>query len=176
MPKRLSVVFALGLGVFALTACGSSTTSSDSANPSSGSSVIASDGSTPVPNGALLDAASKAAVDFGTYDYKTIQQSGWAFLNDLTPSYKNAYAGPAQQYIAQVVEGKSVSTASLMSSSLISQSDSKAVVVMTIATKLTGGSANPMNSVTKVQLTLLKQSDGAWLVDAAALAAQPQTQ
>lgn len=106
---------------------------------------------------------AKAAVDFGTYDYRTIQQSGWAFLNDLTASYRNAYTGPATQYVTAVIDGKSVATAKVLSAGLISQSDGRAKVVVTIQQTLNTNSTSTFS----LQMTLLRQPDGTWLVDGA---------
>jgi Mce-associated membrane protein len=113
-----------------------------------------------------LATAKKAAVAFGSYNYTQVDKDFAATLSYLTPKFRKAYSPVAAQLKPYIAKGRAVATAKVSCSAVSSASTTRVVIVMCLDQSVTTSDSKTATiNRNRAIATLVKQSNGHWLVD-----------
>lgn len=113
-----------------------------------------------------LTTAQKAAVDFSTYDYRTLAQSFATVERELTGSFKKDYKSTAASLKPTLTQYQAIATAKILQAGVTTISAKKAVVIVFLDQTVTSKtSKTPTVGRNRIQVTLL-HSGHRWLVSA----------
>ncbi|HLY34539.1 MAG TPA: hypothetical protein VKQ07_08405 [Jatrophihabitantaceae bacterium] len=111
-----------------------------------------------------LDTAKRYALDFSTYDYRTIDADFARISAELTPSFRTQYQTTSASLKSIVVQYRGVATATVQGIGLTSITGSQAVVVVFLDQQVTNSSTKtPRIDRNRLQITLLRNGGG-WLM------------
>lgn len=109
--------------------------------------------------------AQKYAVDFGSYDYKTLNDDFARVTAHLTPEFAKSYSSVATKLdaVIQQYKGKSVGTVQGVALTSVTTSSAVALVFLdqTVTTSQSSQSRVDRN---RLQMTMVRQKDGSWLI------------
>jgi len=111
-----------------------------------------------------LDTAKRYALDFSTYDYRTIDADFARISAELTPSFRSQYQSTSASLKSVVVQYRGVATATVQGIGLTSLTGSQAVVVVFLDQQVTNSSTKtPRIDRNRLQITL-QRNGGGWLM------------
>jgi len=125
-------------------------------------------GSSSGPSSALrqsaLDTGRRYALDFSTYDYRTIDADFGRISAELTPGFRSQYQATSASLRSIVVQYRGVATATVQGIGLASITDKQAVVVVFLDQQVTNTSTKtPRIDRNRLQITLQRNGSG-WLM------------
>lgn len=112
-----------------------------------------------------LSTAQTYARDFGTYDYRNLDQDFALITSELTGSFKATYSSTAQSLKATVVKYQERSTATVQGAGVTSISPHHAVVIVLLDQSVTSiNSTTPVVNRNRAVITLVRSGSGKWLM------------
>src|SRR5580765_2032078 len=117
------------------------------------------------PSAAAVQAATTAATDFASYDYRHVGTDMTRTLNHLTPQFRKSYATVAAKLKPYIVQYHGVATAKVQGIGVESASASKVVVLVFLDQSVTTKQSSTATiNRNRGVVTMVKQAGGGWLV------------
>lgn len=112
-----------------------------------------------------LSAAQRDAVDFASYDYRTLAADFARARSHLTPDFAAKYDQISAQLRQVIVQYRGTSKATVLAAAVQSVAPAQAVVLLFVdQTITTNQSKTPRIDRNRMQLTMQRQHDGSWLI------------
>jgi Mce-associated membrane protein len=109
--------------------------------------------------------ASRYAVDFGSYDYTTLDADFARVLSHLTPSFAKNYQSVSGALKPTIVQFKTKETAAVQAVAVQSITSSQAIVLVFLdQTVVSTQSSTPRIDRNRLRVTMQRQHDGTWLI------------
>lgn len=109
--------------------------------------------------------AQTYAVDFGSYDYKTLKDDFARVTAHLTPEFAKSYDSVATKLDAVIQQYKGKSVGAVQGVALTSVTKSSAVALVFLdQTVTTSQSSQSRVDRNRLQMTMVRQKNGSWLI------------